>query len=236
MSPWRIYWKWVSYLFQISFEFCPMFFWSQTDMNVNGSIHVNGVSVVTWGSAPTLIRRWLIDNDFLNSLAFVTFRGPLLFNRTNHNKVSRDHDLLQMFIFRFVFFFFHPEERNIDFIVSVWTWGVSVGLILRWKTFVLCIKNCGKMGIASAIMSSKPIAPLWTYCNKNRSQNVSMANILKMSVIFISNLFWVLSYVFLIADRYECKWQHSCQRSFCRYVRFSANSHPPVADRQRFPQ
>lgn len=137
-------------------------------------------------------------------------------------------------------FFFYPEERNIDFIVSVWTWGVSVGLILRWKTFVLCIKNCGKMGIASTIMSSKPIAPLWTYCNKNRSQNVSMANIVKMSVIFqnaVNKIFWVLCPMFFfIANRYECKWQHSCQRSLCRYLRFSANSHPPVADRRRFPQ
>lgn len=139
--------------------------------------------------------------------------------------------------------FFHSEERNIDFIVSVWTWGVNLGLILRWKTFVLCIKNCGKMGIASTIMSSKPMAPFWTYCNKNRSQNVSMANIVKMSVIFISecckeNLLSFASHVFFIANRYKSKWQYLCQRSLRRYLRFSANSYPPVAVRlrQRFPQ
>ena len=103
-------------------------------------------------------------------------------------------------------FFFYSEERNIDFIVSVWTWGVSVGLILRWKTFVLCIKNCGKMGIASTIMSSKPIAPLWTYCNKNRSQNISMANIVKMSVIFqnaVNKIFWVLCPMFFFLSRID---------------------------------
>ena len=134
--------------------------------------------------------------------------------------------------------FFHSEERNIDFIVSVWTWGVNLGLILRWKTFVLCIKNCGKMGIASTIMSSKPIAPFWTYCNKNRSQNVSMAW-RWMSYLFqnaVNKIFWFFRPMFFWLQTDINVNGSIYVNGVCRYLRFSADSHPPVADRQRFPQ